>query len=578
MTINLKVPDLTELKPRITVFGVGGAGGNAVNNMIERGLKGVEFVVANTDAQALMSSSSDRRIQMGANVTEGLGAGSKPEIGAAAAEEAMADIKAHLVGSHMVFITAGMGGGTGTGAAPVIARASREEGILTVGVVTKPFQFEGTRRFKAAEAGIEELQKYVDTLLIIPNQNLFRVANEKTTFTDAFGMADDVLRSGVGCITDLMVKEGLINLDFADVRTIMAGMGKAMMGTGEASGDRRAVDAAEAAISNPLLDDVCMKGSSGLLVSITGGGDLTLYEVDEAASRIRAEADEEANIIVGATYDDELDGIIRVSVVATGIGAALAEAKPSAEQADQMLQGRGRLSERLAGLDNVPGTGSEEQPVDLDESLVVPAQDAAHDGQVWRAPNNVTIEKKPTPASGIALPRTQAQPAPAEPQASFQPAPPASIKRAVRRMPSVEELPMVAQKAIKAQAAETETDGLASQKRKVGFLERLANVGRGKKDEDAEMPSKREPEFGMPRIAAERPAAERPVAERPVAMTPAPRTVRIDRPREAAAPPPVPRAEAQPRLVRGGAAAATPVESFEEDDLEIPAFLRRRAN
>ena len=286
MTINLKVPDLTELKPRITVFGVGGAGGNAVNNMIASGLRGIEFVVANTDAQALLSSSAERRIQMGAHVTEGLGAGSKPDIGAAAAEEAMADIKAHLAGCHMAFITAGMGGGTGTGAAPVIARASREEGILTVGVVTKPFQFEGQRRMRAAESGIMELQKYVDTLLVIPNQNLFRVANEKTTFADAFAMADDVLRAGVSCITDLMVKEGLINLDFADVRTIMAGMGKAMMGTGEASGDRRAILAAEAAISNPLLDDVSMKGASGLLVSITGGNDLTLYEVDEAASRM----------------------------------------------------------------------------------------------------------------------------------------------------------------------------------------------------------------------------------------------------------------------------------------------------
>jgi cell division protein FtsZ len=306
MTINLKVPDLTELKPRITVFGVGGAGGNAVNNMIASGLHGIEFVVANTDAQALLSSSAERRIQMGTHVTEGLGAGSKPEIGAAAAEEAMADIKAHLAGSHMAFITAGMGGGTGTGAAPVIARASREEGILTVGVVTKPFHFEGHRRMRAADLGIGELERYVDTLLVIPNQNLFRVANEKTTFADAFAMADDVLRAGVSCITDLMVKEGLINLDFADVRTIMAGMGKAMMGTGESSGDRRAVEAAEAAISNPLLDDVSMKGASGLLVSITGGNDLTLYEVDEAASRIREEADADANIIVGATFDDEL--------------------------------------------------------------------------------------------------------------------------------------------------------------------------------------------------------------------------------------------------------------------------------
>jgi cell division protein FtsZ len=577
MTINLKVPDLTELKPRITVFGVGGAGGNAVNNMIERGLKGVEFVVANTDAQALMSSSAERRIQMGANVTEGLGAGSKPEIGAAAAEEAMADIKAHLVGCHMAFITAGMGGGTGTGAAPVIARASREEGILTVGVVTKPFQFEGSRRYRAAEAGIEELQKYVDTLLIIPNQNLFRIANEKTTFTDAFGMADDVLRSGVGCITDLMVKEGLINLDFADVRTIMAGMGKAMMGTGEASGDRRAIDAAEAAISNPLLDDVCMKGASGLLVSITGGSDLTLYEVDEAASRIRTEADEEANIIVGATYDDELDGRIRVSVVATGIGESASQAQQAPQASVSAQPERGRLTERLAGLATLPGAGPEEVPVDLDESLMVPANDAP-ESQVWRAPNNVTIEKRPAQASGIALPRTPAQSRPAEPQKSFQPAPPASIKRPVRRMPNVDELPMVAQNAIRAQdAGQSQAVGLEAQKRKVGFLERLANVGRGKKDEDAEMPSKLEPEFGQRRSAPEAPAAEGP----------APRSVRIDRPHEPAVTPPSrrpqpqpqPQAQPQPRLARAAtAAAAAPAESFDEDDLEIPAFLRRRAN
>ncbi|MHA1517356.1 MAG: cell division protein FtsZ, partial [Alphaproteobacteria bacterium] len=499
MTINLRVPDLTELKPRITVFGVGGAGGNAVNNMIERGLNGVEFVVANTDAQALMSSSAERRVQMGTNVTEGLGAGSKPEIGAAAAEEAMADIKAHLVGCHMAFITAGMGGGTGTGAAPVIARASREEGILTVGVVTKPFQFEGSRRYRAAETGIEELQKYVDTLLIIPNQNLFRVANEKTTFTDAFGMADEVLRSGVGCITDLMVKEGLINLDFADVRTIMAGMGRAMMGTGEASGDRRAVDAAEAAISNPLLDDVCMKGASGLLVSITGGSDLTLYEVDEAASRIRTEADDEANIIVGATYDDELDGMIRVSVVATGIGNAKAEAEPAPETAAAEPAERSSLTERLAGLATLPSSGPDEPPVDLDESLMVPPE-APQGPQVLRALGNVTIEKRPAQATGIALPCTQGQPKAApKSQKSFQPAPPAAIERPVRRMPNVEELPIVAQKALKAKAAgEAEAHGVAAQKRKAGFLERLTSVGRGRKEEDAEMSSKLEPEFDQP--------------------------------------------------------------------------------
>jgi cell division protein FtsZ len=290
MAINLQAPDIRELKPHITVFGVGGAGGNAVNNMIESGLQGVEFVVANTDAQALTSSKAQRIIQMGLQVTEGLGAGSQPEVGRAAAEEVLDEIRDQLSGSHMAFITAGMGGGTGTGAAPVVARAAREMGILTVGVVTKPFQFEGMRRMRLAEAGISELQQSVDTLIVIPNQNLFRVATEKTTFADAFAMADQVLYSGVACITDLMVKEGLINLDFADVRAVMRGMGKAMMGTGEASGDNRAIRAAEAAIANPLLDDVSMKGARGLLISITGGNDLTLYELDEAATRIREES------------------------------------------------------------------------------------------------------------------------------------------------------------------------------------------------------------------------------------------------------------------------------------------------
>ncbi len=326
MTINLKVPDIRELKPRITVFGVGGAGGNAVNNMITAGLSGVDFVVANTDAQALTMSKAERIVQMGVQVTEGLGAGSQPEVGRAAAEEVIDEIRDHLSGAHMVFVTAGMGGGTGTGASPVISRVAKELGILTVGVVTKPFQFEGQRRMRFAEQGIEELHQVVDTLLIIPNQNLFRVANEKTTFADAFAMADQVLYSGVACITDLMVKEGLINLDFADVRAVMKEMGKAMMGTGEASGEKRALTAAEAAISNPLIDDSCMKGARGLLVSITGGKDLTLYEVDEAATRIREEVDQDANIIVGATFDETLEGIIRVSVVATGIDKARVQA------------------------------------------------------------------------------------------------------------------------------------------------------------------------------------------------------------------------------------------------------------
>ncbi|WP_455476684.1 cell division protein FtsZ [Bartonella sp. B41] len=325
MTINLHRPDIAELKPRITVFGVGGGGGNAVNNMINAGLQGVDFVVANTDAQALAMSKAERVIQLGAAVTEGLGAGALPEVGQAAADECIDEIIDHLADSHMVFITAGMGGGTGTGAAPVVARAAREKGILTVGVVTKPFQFEGARRMKTAENGIEELQKAVDTLIVIPNQNLFRIADEKTTFADAFAMADQVLYSGVASITDLMIKEGLINLDFADVRSVMHEMGRAMMGTGEASGEGRALSAAEAAIANPLLDDTSMRGARGLLISITGGRDMTLFEVDEAANRIREEVDADANVIFGAIDDESLEGTIRVSVVATGIDRETSE-------------------------------------------------------------------------------------------------------------------------------------------------------------------------------------------------------------------------------------------------------------
>ena len=359
MALNLTPPDISELKPRITVFGVGGAGGNAVNNMITAGLQGVDFVVANTDAQALTMSKAQRIVQMGTQVTQGLGAGSQPDVGAAAAQEVIDELRDHLSGANMVFVTAGMGGGTGTGAAPVIARTAREMGILTVGVVTKPFHFEGMRRMRTAEAGIAELHKVVDTLLIIPNQNLFRVANEKTTFADAFAMADQVLYSGVACITDLMVKEGLINLDFADVRAVMREMGKAMMGTGEATGEKRALTAAEAAIANPLIDDSSMKGARGLLISITGGKDLTLFEVDEAATRIREEVDQDANIIVGATFDENLDGIIRVSVVATGIeqaqiarnaAAAPAVATTAAATATATTSPDNRLAELTARL------------------------------------------------------------------------------------------------------------------------------------------------------------------------------------------------------------------------------------
>ena len=324
MSIQLTVPPKRELKPRITVIGVGGAGGNAVNNMIKAGLNGVDFVVANTDAQSLTGSHAERRIQMGTQLTEGLGAGSDPEIGRSAAEEAMAEIVDQIQGSHMVFVTAGMGGGTGTGAAPVIARACREQGILTVGVVTKPFEFEGPRRMRSAEDGIANLASEVDTLIIIPNQNLFRVANEQTGFVEAFAIADEVLHSGVASVTDLMTKPGLINLDFADVKMVMNEMGKAMMGTGEADGENRALDAAEAAIANPLLEDDSMQGATGVLINITGGNDMTLYEVDEAATRIKKEVSGEANIIIGAIYDETLEGSMRVSVVATGIDSAAA--------------------------------------------------------------------------------------------------------------------------------------------------------------------------------------------------------------------------------------------------------------
>ncbi len=361
MTFKVFAPQTKELKPRIVVFGVGGAGGNAVNNMIEAGLEGVEFVVANTDSQQLAFSKTDRRIQLGVNVTQGLGAGAHPEVGMSAAEESAPEIGEHLDGAHMVFITAGMGGGTGTGAGPIIAKCARERGILTVGVVTKPFHFEGRHRMRLAEAGIGELQRYVDTLIVIPNQNLFRVANERTTFAEAFGMADQVLHSGVRSITDLMVLPGLINLDFADVRTVMTEMGKAMMGTGEASGEGRALMAAENAIQNPLLDEVTLKGAKAVLVNITGGLDMTLLEVDEAANAISGQVDPEANIIFGAAFDPTLQGVIRVSVVATGMdGASIAAMEPYQRRRDLEAA---HLARRPAWEDRAPETSADLLPV-----------------------------------------------------------------------------------------------------------------------------------------------------------------------------------------------------------------------
>ena len=374
MTLNISVPTTTqELRPKITVIGVGGAGGNAVNNMISANLEGVDFLVANTDGQALAASLADRKIQLGRQQTQGLGAGSAPEIGRVAAQESLDDILAELTDSHMVFITAGMGGGTGTGAAPVIAKAARERGILTVGVVTKPFDFEGPVRMRQANSGIEELQAYVDTLIIIPNQNLFRLANERTTLADAFAMADDVLHKGVSGVTDLMIKPGNINLDFADIRAVMSEMGKAMMGTGEASGDNRAANAAEAAINNPLLDETTMNGAQAVLINITGGPDMTLFEVDEAANHIRREVDAEATIIFGSAIDDRMEGIMRVSVVATGMeGEAKSERPPFNQHITKPLQ---PVMQETSG----PALEMTEASVMTEETVMDDQSDAHHE-------------------------------------------------------------------------------------------------------------------------------------------------------------------------------------------------------
>ena len=368
MSINLNVPeqsDTQQLKPKLTVIGVGGAGGNAVNNMINSELEGVDFIVANTDAQALVQSKTERRIQLGASITQGLGAGSRPEVGRAAAEEAIEEIIAELDGANMMFIAAGMGGGTGTGGAPVIARAAKEHGILTVGVVTKPFQFEGSHRMTQAEAGIEELEQFVDTLIVIPNQNLFLVAKAETTFKEAFMLADEVLQQGVRSITDLMVMPGLINLDFADVRSVMSEMGKAMMGTGEGEGDNRALEAAERAIANPLLDGVSMTGAKGVIISIIGGEDMKLLEVDEAANHIRELVDEDANIIWGSAFNPDLDGKIRVSVVATGIEPDGSVAAAPARAFSMCESSAPRIPVLDLPSDNV----AEEEPFELNEGL-----------------------------------------------------------------------------------------------------------------------------------------------------------------------------------------------------------------
>jgi cell division protein FtsZ len=555
MSINLKVPDIRELKPRLTVFGVGGAGGNAVNNMITAGLQGVDFVVANTDAQALTSSKAERVIQMGVQVTEGLGAGSQPEVGRAAAEEVIDEIRDHLSGAHMVFVTAGMGGGTGTGAAPVVARVAKELGILTVGVVTKPFHFEGQRRMKFAEAGIAELQKGVDTQIIIPNQNLFRVANEKTTFADAFAMADQVLYSGVACITDLMVKEGLINLDFADVRAIMREMGKAMMGTGEASGEKRALRSAEAAIANPLIDDVSMKGARGLLISISGGKDLTLYEVDEAATRIREEVDQDANIIVGATFDEGLEGIIRVSVVATGIDHVATAGRPSGETRMTELSQKLRVDTQRIAAERVERIDTQPQARQAPPAPPRPSFEQAATAAVAAAlasPDDVTI-RPITPKPSLFMEPVMAEPSPQDmPKAFIPPQPERAGNRVPPRMPRIEELPMPAQNEIRAQRGEIDEAG--PEKQRMTLLQRLAQVGLGRRDDSEAQP----------------PQAERtqlpPLPPRQPVRMPDPVS-------EYAKRPPAPQG-----LDIHGRQALPVHKPVDDDQLEIPAFLRRQAN
>ncbi len=558
MTINLKIPDIREMKPRITVFGVGGAGGNAVNNMITAGLQGVDFVVANTDAQALTMSKAERIVQMGTQVTEGLGAGSQPEVGRAAAEEVIDEIRDHLTGAHMVFVTAGMGGGTGTGAAPIVAKTARELGILTVGVVTKPFHFEGARRMRFAEAGIVELQKVVDTLLIIPNQNLFRVANEKTTFADAFAMADQVLYSGVACITDLMVKEGLINLDFADVRAVMREMGKAMMGTGEASGEKRALTAAEAAIANPLIDDASMKGAKGLLISITGGKDLTLYEVDEAATRIREEVDQDANIIVGATFDESLEGVIRVSVVATGIdhAGALRQHAP-AEKALKELASKARNDSRRAA-DRIERSTTPTAATASAASV----ESAAHAAVAAAILPSSAIEEvsiRPMPMKPSLFEPAPGEAAQAEPPTTFIPPAPERTARAPR-MPRIDELPLPAQNEIRAQRGELGDDH--PEKRRMSLMQRLASVGLGRRAEEAEAPPAPRTARPMPQFV-ERPP-QRPTARHPEGRAGEPVSEYARR--------------AAPQGLDPHGRPAPVHNSGEEDQLDIPAFLRRQAN
>ena len=554
MTLNLSMPGQEELKPRITVFGVGGAGGNAVNNMIEKQLEGVDFVVANTDAQALQQSRAQSRVQLGVKVTEGLGAGARATVGAAAAEESIEQIVDHLAGAHMCFITAGMGGGTGTGAAPIIAQAARELGVLTVGVVTKPFQFEGAKRMRQAEDGVESLQKVVDTLIIIPNQNLFRLANEKTTFTEAFSMADDVLYQGVKGVTDLMVRPGLINLDFADVRAVMDEMGKAMMGTGEAEGEERAIQAAEKAIANPLLDEISLKGAKGVLINITGGSDLTLFELDEAANRIREEVDQDANIIVGSTLDEGMGGLMRVSVVATGIDAN----ENTAETPVPRRSLKQPLSQpTISAPQPAPAPAAEPQPV------------AARQAEQYEEEEPSLFERMETERAAA---REQMEDIFEEPQPAPQPAPAprrAPVQEADDDLPPPAYQPQVAAfnpqpdtieadpndfVAPRAPAPGTPSpDALARLKAAAARSRDEAPAGRNTPQPQAEADK---PRFSVNSLIGRMTGHGQAGAEA------APQPARRQPPVQSQRPAQAPQAEAEP----------------EDDRIEIPAFLRRQAN
>jgi cell division protein FtsZ len=588
MTLNLHAPTTEEqLQPRITVVGTGGAGGNAVNNMITSNLEGVEFLVCNTDAQALAGSQCPQRLQLGRNITQGLGAGSRPDVGRAAAEEAIDDLMAHLDGSNMVFITAGMGGGTGTGAAPVIARAAREKGVLTVGVVTKPFHFEGVHRMRLAEQGIQELQEYVDTLIIIPNQNLFRVANEKTTFADAFKMADDVLYSGVRGVTDLMVMPGLINLDFADIRSVMTEMGKAMMGTGEANDENRAISAAEAAISNPLLDDVSMKGARGVLINITGGGDMTLFEVDEAANRIRDEVDPDANIIFGSTFDQSMDGTMRVSVVATGIDAEESE-RPKPVTLSVVSGG-----EKQQTAQTRQATQNAAQAV-AEELRQQPAQATAGGQDAAEMPAMAATGTDGGYADSREYTR---QTTAAAAQPAYAPAEEASDPEAAREDAFIAPAPAQAPRQPKARQGDDPAEqrvpsgrgGEPALKRKGRSLfARVTGAARSTNaDAEREAPAaprrSEEPTLATGRRTAEPQAraAQPEPAREPAAETRAPARGPSGRAEARPAPdqqrPQASQESSQPRL--SGLDPADRQDSAQEDDqLDIPAFLRRQAN